>query len=811
MAHRAFNTTSGNFNTAANWDTVTNTPGIHAATNITVNTTGVLSATFTAPNTTNASTGCLVYIAAKPGSADLILTLFQSGVATAATVTVPNADIPPTGNWLYVRWTPFVYTTTAAGAYRVQAKFNSGSSAALAADAAGTAFSYLHTDNRNVAPTLTDDVWVCSHNGSTAVTCTVDGTAGSMGSGTETGSLASARTVGIGINIHGGGSASAVLNWDTAANSTLICKGSVYVGSGGELQMGTVATPYPTARTAKLRIDMATSGNHGVSNLDGGKIILQGAPKTFYKTTFSSGLGTAASPLITTDAVDWSVGDEILIAATGDDAANYNQTENKFIITKNSATSYVLSNTSGGGESALLYSNSSSTEIVNVTRNVVIESTDTAKATFLKGVSTTDGNINLDWARFETMGFNSTNKEGVTVVGTSTHYGSCDYCVAYRPLYRGFYFTQSRQVQTHTGLIVCNGVINANVGAVSVGSVKKRVFSDIFSLKNERVGIEVSSSYSCVFTNPRAVSNNLDNVSAASSLAGGISISNSAVIFAGAMVNCNRDRGIHLTGSNGTLFTDSNIGDIGTNVIDVNTVDSSLNVTTFSDCLFGSATLVSGYLLQLDGSFIKFHNLNQVTNNHTWYTNYGVARSTGAGLADTTVRTAGSLGIRMAPEDSTSGFTWEFSVLARANSAVSALGFLRKNAAFGSDVLRVDLYLPGSSTPDATQTMPTTTESWEVFSLASNYTGTVDGFAKVQIIGFTTTPNAYAYIDDIFNGTNNITGLEVWENGMPATIMFEQLGDASAVWAVPTSTAVSGTYGAKLKNGLTTGGFIALK
>ncbi len=737
----------------------------------------------------------------------------EAGIATAAVVTVNNADIPSTGNWLYVRLTtPFVFTAVTAGRYAWRCQTSTGTTSALAANSAGTAFAYITTDNRTAAAGLTDDIWVCSQNGSTAVTCTVDGTTGSIGSGTETGSLASGRSVGMAINVYGGVSAStAVLKWDTTASTTLTLKGSYYAGTGGEFQIGTVANPYPTALTAKLRIDMVTSGNHGGSSLDGGRIILQGSPKAFFKTTYVSGVGTAASPFVVADSVDWSVGDEVIITATGDSATNYNETENRFIITKNSATSYVLSTTSGGAEAALTYSHTNEAEIVNVTRNVVIESTDTTKAQFIKGVSTTDGNIDWKWVRFETIGANSANKDGVVVVGTSTHYGSCDYCVAYRPLYRGFYFAASRIQQSHTGLIACNGVQSANIGGITVASVKKRTFTDFFCLSNERIGCEISSSYSCTFVRLRSISNNLDNIAVGNSVSGGVSISVSAVTFSDARINCNRNLGIHLTGSNGTLFTDGNIGDIGTNVTDVNTVDSTLNVTTFADCLFGSSTLVNGYLLQLDGSFLKFHNFNNVTNNHIWYTNYGIARSTGAGLSDTTIRTVGSLGLRLSAEDSTSGFTWEFSVLARAGRAVSVLGFLQKNAAFGADVARVDLYLPGSSTPDATQTMSSTTGSFLVFSLASNYTGTVDGFAKVQIVALTTTPSAYIYVDDIFNGTNKITGIDVWENGMPSPIMFEQLGDASAVWAVPTSIAVAGTFGGKLSAGLTTGQFIALK
>jgi hypothetical protein len=54
-------------------------------------------------------------------------------------------------------------------------------------------------------------------------------------------------------------------------------------------------------------------------------------------------------------------------------------------------------------------------------------------------------------------------------------------------------------------------------------------------------------------------------------------------------------------------------------------------------------------------------------------------------------------------------------------------------------------------------------------------------------------------VDDILNGTNSIIGLDAWLDGKPSPIMFEQLGDAAAVWAVLDSTlTTAGTTGKDL-------------
>lgn len=238
---------------------------------------------------------------------------------------------------------------------------------------------------------------------------------------------------------------------------------------------------------------------------------------------------------------------------------------------------------------------------------------------------------------------------------------------------------------------------------------------------------------------------------------------------------------------------------------DINVTGGYADVV-FDNSTFGSATLVGGAANLSNTSVIAFNDFNATEKNHIWYDNYGVARSTGTGLTDTTVRTSGSLGLRLAPTSLT-GFSWSFQVLARANTIVPVTGFLRKNTAFGTDVVTVDMYLPGSTTPDDTYTMSNTTEAWEPFTVSANYTGSVDLYATVTITAKTATSSAYLYVDDIYNGTNPITALDVWEDGQPSPIMFEQLGDAQAtagaVWGYSNTSAeftTSGTAGNKLKS-----------
>jgi hypothetical protein len=272
--------------------------------------------------------------------------------------------------------------------------------------------------------------------------------------------------------------------------------------------------------------------------------------------------------------------------------------------------------------------------------------------------------------------------------------------------------------------------------------------------------------------------------------------------------------GIKLNGSNAKLrfntctfggsspYANNSTADIGA---------GGFNDEVFDNCTFNSNTLIATYIAMPSGSIVAFNKYNTITNKHYWYTPYGIAQSTGAGLTDTNVRTAGSLGLRIAPEDSTTGFSWSFKILAKASTYVGVAGFIQKNAAFGTSVCTAELFLPGSTTADATQTMPNDT-NWNVFNLAANYTGSVDLYATVTITAKTATAGAYIYVDDIYNGTNKITALDVWDQGQPSPIMFEQLGDAAAVWAVLQSTQTTpGTMGNRLSKALTLPLFLALK
>lgn len=779
------------------WDSASNTPTLHATTNISLTTAGVNGATFTAPNTTNACKGFIVlFTGTSTTPRDYTLSLQQSGVdVVSKTLSISTTTLMGTTStisWVYFQFaTPFTYTTTAAGTYRprIVASVTAGS---VAADAAGSAFAYIAVDDRAAAFGGSDEVFIISPNlgASTNYTVTNVGT-NTFGNNLDvTATTPTIRSLGL-AGLVGWGS---VLKMDTAVSSSLTSKGHLITFHNGELQAGTVASPMPAGVTATLSMSMAAIGTAVLRTYVGGKCIVQGQPRTYYKTTYVSGTGTAASPLVVSTPVDWEVGDEIVVATTDLQASN----EYRFIITKNSPTSYVLSNTAGGAENALTSTHAVGGHVLLLTRNVVFSAPSTAiQAYFLNSDVTNDGYVDFDWMRF-----NNWSLVQVAIALTNAA-GDMDYCVIYNTL-SGFVVTTTKTVNTYNGIISLSTVgttSGSQIGYIrATSSANNKTFNDCFALganANGRGGFTIAS-YNITLNRCFALGTmssdrrSLGEGGFGLSSAGSVTINDSGAIG-------NTFGSVVLSGATDIVF--NNFTSSGSAVVsDVYTVTDTYNTALFNNSTFGALALIANYLLAITGTLVRFHNYQNTANNHRWYTVNGQGLSTGTGLSDTTVRTGGSLAVRLAAETS-EGVKHTFKIVAKPNTFVSVNGFVRMNAAFSGDastVLTAELYLPGSTTADATQTITKVADTWAPYNIGALYSGSVTQYATVFIRASNplATAGAYAYHDDIYNGTNPITAIDVWDEGQPSDIMFEQLGDAAAVWAVSTAgLTTAGTTG----------------
>lgn len=798
---------SGSWSTAATWNSVTNTPTQHATTSIAITGTGVFSATYTAPSTSDQATGVMVHVTTV-GTGTLVATLQEdllgtsSWANTAATVSV-SIGSSTANTWVWLKYTSaYTFATTGAGRYRVKLN-TSGATGSnnVAADSGGSNFGYLATDNRTGAPASTDDIKLGGDGSLGSLTLTVDGSR-TIGSGTLTG-LAAARSLTKAIDV----GKNSILSLDTSANSSLQIKGIVHVNSTGEWRQGTAASPVGSAFTNTVTWDMTSAsatGDYGLAIGTAGKFVLQGTPKSstsLWKASYVSGSGTTLSPLVVGSAVDWAVGDEIMITPTG--AAS--ETEYKFIKTKNSATSYVLADTAGGAESGLANTHTTDAFVINIERNVLWTSNSTTKAWYFVNLNNTAGNVDIDWARFRYTGSGVGGREGFLGQGGASADVALDYSVFSDGILSNFLrLDTSKVATTFNGLVFCRQLTGATNGVFqATANSNNKTFNDCFFVDNRRAGVTIAA-YNYAFNRCYFIANNRNNTATTGGFhgagAGLVVVSNCDFVMNGV-------QNVYSSPFTDTTFFTCRFSPYGTNNISIFTVTDTYNTLTFQNCSFADSTLVSNYLNAVSGTLIRFHKYQQTDNKHRWYTNRGEAQSTGAGLEDTTIRTPGSLGVRLAPEDASDGFTWSFLVPAKAMSIVPFVGWFQKNAAFGSSTATISMYLPGSTTPDATATLTNDTGSWQAVSMSAVSNSSTDGLAEIRVVGITTTAAAYLYADDFFNSgdtitnSDKVTGLDTWYNGQPAAIISPQATSAADIWNFPTTNLTTlGTTGKMLKD-----------
>lgn len=806
----------------ANCEYVSNADEIHATTNVVVNSTNVGLA-YTAPSLVDKATGVALYFSSIGTAGTIVFNLQEyNGAAwvtkaSTASITITTLSI----GWHYFVFSaPYTYATLTASYYRISSTLTSGS---------GTFQVAAHLTSTTLYCTVVSDSRTAAFSGSALNTLiagndlasylpVVDTTGLTVGAGSADSTLgyATPRHTGNAIVM----AANTYLSWSTTASSDITLKGSFGSASYTGIDQSTAV---PNAYTAKLIFnENGTSGNFGVNSLyETSKWILKGTPPTYRRTQYTSGTGTAADPLLTTEnvaagalATPWKVNDELLICST----SGYAESETRYIKTVVGDNSFVVSTTVGGAEAALTYTHLANAYILNVTRNFIVTTTNTSHGWYYyeAPIRTTVGSHNAYGARFEQVGANlATQKQGYYFnPSAGLNYISMDYCVFANMVANGLIWNANGGApQTYEENFFVNTTIDSNWTATSFSSTtSSKTLNWWFYVNLMASGLLFSSSVKITANDCKFISCNKGG----GSVRGGIQFTTGSINIRlnRCEVQASRIQNVYIGGGINGIFDTCEFGSKG-NVAtyDVYLVNAIYADTTFKNCLFNAPTLLGNYANAAVDSEVRFHKYNQTENYHFWYTPYGKLSATGTGLPDTTVRTANSLGLNGQATSIAAPLTYQFKVFSKANYAVSALGFIQRDATFNTTgTITVDLYLPGSISADDTYTMPTTTGTWDIFIVAANYTGTVDGYATVIITATSAAINGKFYVDDIFNGTNHITALELWENAKPSPVMFEQLGDASAVWQVPTNTlTANGTIGKFVTKLLSVAKFLALK
>lgn len=777
---RYLQTVSGNASDSTKLSTITAVATAHAS-----NTTGdfvsssVNTDTFTAPNLVNKAVGVGIYLTSNNLSAGAVIrATLQEDAGAGFVDTVCTADVTITAGLndtasIYVTFianTPYTFTTTTANKYRWKIVKQSGTGSLLRARSSttgsSTAWAFFF-DDRTGTPGTSDDIFVANSVATTLTNGMSFGTAG----GTSQSDAPNTFSEKAFYLLTG-----ATSDFDATASTTVTIKGMINIAKYGKFRIGTESVAYSSSYVAKLIHDMnGTAGNYGIWTSDGDIILNGGYQPANYAVNYVSGSGTAASPMITNGDIG-AVGDEVCIAGTG----NYNQTEYKFIKTKNSATSYVLSDTSGGAEAALTHTHTTRAKVLNLQRNIIIEPANTSHPNYILHTGgSTLGKFYGKNFRTNYIGNSGTGKFGVTLgysSGASTMVvEELSGIVSYRTVYSGIYLQSNRSdYTTYSDNIFVRG--GSPQPIFQTPGAANKILTRWYCVDNNASHWGGTSAVNMVFNELYSYCANTGNGSN-----GGHFLSSSAsakVTFNDCDFQWARQGGIrNLSISMAQWqFNNCSFGDVGTNIIDISLNSGSTMDVTFTDCVFGSPTLISGYTSMNEGSEVRFQRFNQDPIQHRWYTPHGRART------ETSVVRTGDISLAIEPEDTT-GFTWEFHMPANGNLPVFLPGYYRRDTGYTGDVT-VDIYLPYSTTPDETLTLGTVEDAWTSFIISQDYQESENELATVRITAKGTAGDIIYFDDFLRSGntttvTNNIASFETWFNGKPVDLF--ALLDVSAI------------------------------
>lgn len=600
-----------------------------------------------------------------------------------------------------------------------------------------------------------------------------------------------------------------------SGNIEITAKARIYISFGGKIRVGESRTnPYPSGYnfTINLNAESDAAGRSVIHNF--GDLLFYGQKKVIASKL--SGTANSGQPTITTtDETNWSAGDTVLITKAG----NINQFEIRTISSVSGNNITLTSN--------LTYSHSSTDYICNFTRNVKLKS------------NTGANHSNYSYASVFTQYQHACSYYYTEVYNLSSiDNGSINQLVytdneAFRD-YEGLggYLLSNIYVGNSTNFPV-TGNNRSYYNKVVVYTNKST--TPIYSGNNTFYNLFIENSYIfsaatnyAAFAIGKGVNVNIKN-----------SVTSHMNIFYSLVGLTAENWEIHATsqsGNQGIYNTGTLVEYFGKNNLFRHTFWAGSEVgfydenSTYSS-FYASNTYKKNVVLHncnasisistlLLGSRVQFSNLNGIQNNDIVYDYAGYLVRTGAGLADTTVRTGGpdKFALRFQPTSSINNLSWSFTVPTGniQGKTMSVAVWVKINSS--------NYYAGTHQKPRLTVNYDNGTEVYAEASATTNWQQlfvtftptTTYGQIIVSISGRTdaTGSNAYFYVDDMTllypsNHSLDLGGLDNWANALPVTppiaIPLSAYSVSNAVWEeLLSSHTNSGTMGKKM-NDLTEG------
>ncbi len=542
------------------------------------------------------------------------------------------------------------------------------------------------------------------------------------------------------------------LSASRTANCTLSFSGAITVRSTGHLDWGTNASPIPAAYTATL-IPANGIGITQDATSYGGKITFHGDTGRNPWTTIVT---PSLSAPVVADATGWKVGDELLFVPA---SATNNNADHIEIVTLGAG--YTPGSTTLAV--TLAQTHIAGGRVCNLTRNCVVSAagTDNGGPITLR----IDGAVNaalstyFKFAQFKNINNNATTgtitiANGQVNINSLARYSGAsrviddvDSCVFYRT--RGATFVAWSLGANRQFFNVNDSVFVDTSGSTTnlVASAKNNHFIDCtFATAGSWLGVFNNSPVDVLATRCWVSGSASSNGRIFPAGAGQDGIRLTDCIFSGRFVSGVSNSGAGLIRDSGSdwgstygLYMANRLFDSTANpggVTDWESTDSKFN--TYTD-VFN----VTGWTLGSSISRASLFNKNDNTAVQEYYTPQGrFSRET------TTVKNStSSLKAETTTTDNIAQ-TYTFQIAAKTGESLKMIGYLRKNASYGSST-RPTVTASFAGTQLDTHTMTDVTDTWEVFELDFSQTSGTDGLIDIAFTIQSSSSSAVAYLSGV--------------------------------------------------------------
>lgn len=552
------------------------------------------------------------------------------------------------------------------------------------------------------------------------------------------------------------------VDWDNGGNDTIDLQGDFYVRNGGTLILDGTANGANTLTINLNRSATLLAGEFGLIIEDGAIVNCDGFNKTRSWDTLSADAAAGQLNVVTTNdnSAVWNAGDEFVVGSMSTQFKAGAETDTIGVFAGGNVITKAGANYASIHEEDVAF--------INLTRNVVFTSFNTAFEGYIYITNNTPGNVVFDWCEFSYLGTNAATKYGVSVI--TLDYAIFNYC-AFHHCYRGLTCVTTGRSHLTVSQCVFGRNISIDINRVSsTGSV-----SSIACLGSDDIAGYVLE---CDITGSHF--GNADDYSFIQG-AGAPTIQSCYFYSCARGV---RPTTLAVATFDSCFFDNNSITALRAEVAITRLVDCSFGVTTANTVDIYSGTIVIGtgintivLTVTVTGSADNRVSIEDTGNDHkTWKATGDYEKQAGV------VRT-GAFAMLMSPTSATDPLIAESTVPASNGVQIVVSCYMRKNPAYGGANLPF-LRLSGKGVTTDTDAMTNVDNVWQLLVVSG--TPTSDGFCKVEFVGQSAGGGAACYVDDVKMVYVAIdTGsMDFWfEGDTPTVLMATGLG-AVDVWDV---------------------------